>query len=930
MKIKILPTKHLKEGKMRGDSAAERQNITKFVGDDRAFFTMSDVGRLGLYPLSSYNTPLGVYAYQLDADHFFSLKRDQINKEISLLSQRIVQAEIEDRDKEELEKHKKEYKEALKKYNVEGTKYSPDKFSGIEGVGPLPFRHDAPLIHFFLADWNKLLDLDRYTEKQLEDDLVTLRDLYYDVMVSDAMDRRVSLYEYYIEEIEGSKNRKSVILPEPFSEDHAELLVLGSPYPSQSGNPGAQIWAMTRSITQVILKKQVDRTRKWASILSKDLGYDGVRDPGLGIIYSSEPYQTVFFPQGKRLNIVPIITLKNGKFYNKHFDTSQQRRKESNEQAEGYRKKFLNLAKTTWPEDLARTIKPVTDLALRLMATSGEWPFPERIEEIVQSQKERKEKMQRATQPELYKSSAASYNAMVAQYGDLLTPSFLKAITGLQGRDEYDSELSPRSKEARHFQKAYSLLGNYYERLNNASSIGKRLEKYGKNAVYDIAKVKIPKDLLFLSPAERPPDYLKGSNLEFNNHVIIPGFNDYNTGKEDNLALKREQDYSELEDTIDDRGPFDEVRGYKSTLKLTPFLRSKTMYFNQSDLRLQDARINDITLLNTHLSALEIYCTNFIWRGLEKPDLNQKSSTGQYHPSNSEGFDGDWGFGGSQGVRLSVPRFQVGLVECSYFESTGKGLNLPRTLRCRGDVKITSSHPNGPFEASNWLERSPPSEIYVEGNLRIYGPWAGTRLKETVVSLFEKDVKDRVTGRGDHYSFLKTTEGADISQLALQKKLVNAFFTDMKSGAGAGFSLYAFDNPAKFFINDKEAVVLARAQYLELEKKYEQILKGVLSLSLDRVKWVGSPGSKTRIRDFYNSLYEAPGTLFHLVNISEKSLNKTFKLGRITITAIQNTLNNYNLELKPDDYSGTWYGNKSVFRLEEDYIRWKKLAGLLF
>ena len=152
----------------------------------------------------------------------------------------------------------------------------------------------------------------------------------------------------------------------------------------------------------------------------------------------------------------------------------------------------------------------------------------------------------------------------------------------------------------------------------------------------------------------------------------------------------------------------------------------------------------------------------------------------------------------------------------------------------------------------------------------------------------------------------------------------------MKSGAGAGFSLYAFDNPAKFFINDKEAVVLARAQYLELEKKYEQILKGVLSLSLDRVKWVGSPGRKTRIRDFYNSLYEAPGTLFHLVNISEKSLNKTFKLGRITITAIQNTLNNYNLELKPDDYSGTWYGNKSVFRLEEDYIRWKKLAGLLF
>ena len=42
MKLKIFFNKQLEEGKMRGLSEEERQNIAKFVGDDRAFFTMAD------------------------------------------------------------------------------------------------------------------------------------------------------------------------------------------------------------------------------------------------------------------------------------------------------------------------------------------------------------------------------------------------------------------------------------------------------------------------------------------------------------------------------------------------------------------------------------------------------------------------------------------------------------------------------------------------------------------------------------------------------------------------------------------------------------------------------------------------------------------------------------------------------------------------
>ena len=49
----------------------ERDAFTELIGDPRAFFTMSTVSRLGVYALSEYHTPNGIYCYPLSTKEIF-------------------------------------------------------------------------------------------------------------------------------------------------------------------------------------------------------------------------------------------------------------------------------------------------------------------------------------------------------------------------------------------------------------------------------------------------------------------------------------------------------------------------------------------------------------------------------------------------------------------------------------------------------------------------------------------------------------------------------------------------------------------------------------------------------------------------------------------------------------------------------------------
>ncbi len=51
-----------------------RESFMELLNDTRAFFTMSDVDRIGVYPLSHYDTPTGVYSYPFNETHFKLLK----------------------------------------------------------------------------------------------------------------------------------------------------------------------------------------------------------------------------------------------------------------------------------------------------------------------------------------------------------------------------------------------------------------------------------------------------------------------------------------------------------------------------------------------------------------------------------------------------------------------------------------------------------------------------------------------------------------------------------------------------------------------------------------------------------------------------------------------------------------------------------------
>ena len=97
----------------------ERDAFTELIGDPRAFFTMSTVSRLGVYALSEYHTPNGIYCYPLS------------------------------------------------------TKMTIDLIGN-----NLPYKTRAPLVHVFLVDWDRVLDFGRYTTADLKRDISILQKAY--------------------------------------------------------------------------------------------------------------------------------------------------------------------------------------------------------------------------------------------------------------------------------------------------------------------------------------------------------------------------------------------------------------------------------------------------------------------------------------------------------------------------------------------------------------------------------------------------------------------------------------------------------------------------------------------------------------------------------------------------------------------------------
>ena len=141
--------------------------LLDFLGDPQAFFTMSDVGRLGVYPPSTFSTPFGLYCYQLDTKHLLMLKHDSIQSDIAKSHREIKYRVNLDREEQETQNLIRRL-EILKKYG----------FDHESEIKTLPFREDAPLIHFFIADWDRVLDFAQYTSEDFDRDLEILNKKY--------------------------------------------------------------------------------------------------------------------------------------------------------------------------------------------------------------------------------------------------------------------------------------------------------------------------------------------------------------------------------------------------------------------------------------------------------------------------------------------------------------------------------------------------------------------------------------------------------------------------------------------------------------------------------------------------------------------------------------------------------------------------------
>lgn len=68
--VTALP-RHKEEGVNWPDTIGR---IAPYVGQPGVFFSMTAIEKLGINPQSRYNTPLGIYAYPLDGDHFAALR----------------------------------------------------------------------------------------------------------------------------------------------------------------------------------------------------------------------------------------------------------------------------------------------------------------------------------------------------------------------------------------------------------------------------------------------------------------------------------------------------------------------------------------------------------------------------------------------------------------------------------------------------------------------------------------------------------------------------------------------------------------------------------------------------------------------------------------------------------------------------------------
>ncbi len=186
----------------------------------------------------------------------------------------------------------------------------------------IPYGGGLPYIIFFKAVHpDKLLYLDdteeSYSPEQFKADIIKLIQLYGNNVVPSQIQYKVGLLseveflsKYRREQANLGKMKPEISLEDVKNIwDYTEKAnVVDGPY----FNGKERTFATRSSIIWNLTRENVANNdpKKWRKVLLS-LGYEGVVDPGYGIIHPNEPYQAVFFSEGfvSTLDYVPNPTI---------------------------------------------------------------------------------------------------------------------------------------------------------------------------------------------------------------------------------------------------------------------------------------------------------------------------------------------------------------------------------------------------------------------------------------------------------------------------------------------------------------------------------------------------------------------------------------------------------------------------------------------
>jgi hypothetical protein len=245
--LEVLPLLEARRNPEQNLQMTAYQQLLKYKDNPNVYISMTDIPKLGLNPLSKFDTPLGIYCYPL--------------------------------------------KEVWAAYD----------FDTHKSVKKLPYVSKATYIQ--VLEWNgkgKFMDVADYSETDLKEDIKQLRRIMYDNDAHDSIN--IAIEEAYNEHMKGGKNNNYV---------RAFFSICRKISLTQKGEYIKPQWADRESkytkpketnahydkdahYQKIEYANYSNTGRKWNSYL-RQLGYAGLSDKqGLGVIHSHEPIQAFF------------------------------------------------------------------------------------------------------------------------------------------------------------------------------------------------------------------------------------------------------------------------------------------------------------------------------------------------------------------------------------------------------------------------------------------------------------------------------------------------------------------------------------------------------------------------------------------------------------------------------------------------------------